>query len=124
MSYQKDMQVDENVSNWKGCCAQGCPVPPSASLGGNQYCLFHQGSEYADFDSITAAVKHNLRHYEYYRKVITWGNEQWKHGVETLRRYEFCQIEPHEEVIPQPYINRLFNTIIAQIKIDARNGVR
>lgn len=124
MSYQKEMNVEEKVSDWKGCCAQTCPIPPSVSAGGNQYCTFHAGSEYADFDSITAAVRHNISHYEYYRKVIKWGNEQWKHGVQTLRNYNYCQIEPHEEIIPGPYINRFFSTIRAQVKIDARNGVR
>ena len=122
MSYKKEINTEEKSSEWKGCCAQTCPIPPSVSAGGNQSCTFHAFTEYSEFEGITLAVKNNLKHYEYYRKVITWGNEQWKHNLPNLRNYEFCKIKEFEEGMPGQYIERLFNTIRSQVKHEARNG--
>lgn len=119
MSYQKEMQVEEKTSDWKGCCAATCPIPPSVSVGGHQYCRFHQGHEYNDFDRITTSVKNNLSHYLYYRKVTQWGAEQWKHNVQNLRNYEVCSILTHEEGFPIIYEQRLLKAITAKIKQEA-----
>lgn len=124
MAYDNNQEPADTGSIWSGCCAQACPIPPSASQGGNQYCTFHLGSEYADFDHITTAIKRNVEHYNYYRKVSKWNIKEWKHGLSALRGYQYCPIEEHEEILPQPYLNRFFKTIIMQIKFDANNGAR
>ena len=99
MSYQKkEEDSGDKASDWKGCTAHMCPIAPSVSAGGNQYCTFHFGSEYAEFDGITSAIKHNLEHYNYYRKVSSWNTKDWIKGVQVLRGYQYCPIEPHEEV--------------------------
>lgn len=121
MTYKRDQEEPEKVSDWKGCCANTCPIQPSVSTGGNQYCTFHAGSEYADFDSITKAVRNNLQHYLYYRKVIMWGTEQWKHNLNNLRNYEVCKILHNEEGLPCIYEQRLFNSIRRKVSMESKH---
>lgn len=109
MSYQKKEDSDggEQVSNWKGCCAQMCDIPPSINAGGNQYCTYHHGFEYEYFDAITAAIKNNMEHYNYMLTLMRWDNKRWRQAWGTVTKYHFLPMREDEHILPHRYVERL-----------------
>lgn len=121
MSYKnKDSDTpQESVSEWNGCCAQGCPIAPSVSAGGNRYCTFHYGNEYGDFDSITGGIKKNLEHYLFYRRIILLNPKEFKDRTPNMVNYKFCPLQDDEKLMAVLYEQRLFKRIKEQVRIDA-----
>lgn len=121
MSY-KNNDANEQVekkSQWGRCCAPCCDIPPSVSAGGNQYCTYHNGHEFEEFEPITQAIKNNMQHYNYMLTLMRWDNKRWATAWNTVANYHFCPLIQGEQVLPHRYIDRLSKHLRLTIKQEA-----
>lgn len=113
------MQETGNSSDWDKCSAIDCPMPSTVKPEGKSLCTYHAGEELDYHADITKAVKKYAKVHNKLCEMYFWTAKQWAIKYPYMANWQFCPMEPGENLTPNSYIERLRKKLVEAIKNEA-----